>query len=102
MNFFINAEKDKIYFKITKVVKENEKLFTELAEGMPNRIFLEELLISSFIPEGYLGEKYFNMKVASYTSKPKDLLEWRRFVAFKLYQKTKNILIIIGKLMKLS
>jgi len=89
--FHLMLRKNKnLFLKITKIVKENEKLFTKLAEGMPNRIFLEELLISSFIPEGYLSEKYFNMKVVSYTSKPKDLLEWRRFVAFKLYQKTKK------------
>lgn len=89
--FHLMLRKNKnLFLKITKIVKENEKLLTKLAEGMPNRIFLEELLISSFIPEGYLGEKYFNMKVASYTSKPKDLLEWRRFVAFKLYRKTKK------------
>ncbi len=89
--FHLMLRKNKnLFLKITKIVKKNEKLLTKLAEGMPNRIFLEELLISSFIPEGYLGEKYFNMKVAFYTSKPKDLLEWRKFVAFKLYQKTKK------------
>ncbi len=89
--FHLMLRKNKnLFLKITKIVKENEKLLTTLAEGMPNKIFLEELLISSFIPEGYLGEKYFNMKVVFYTSKPKDLLGWRRFIAFKLYQKTKK------------
>jgi hypothetical protein len=57
---------------------------------MPNKIFLEELLISSFIPEGYLSEKYFDNKIAPYTSKPKGLLKWRKFVAFKLYQIAKR------------
>jgi hypothetical protein len=78
-------ENKNLFLKITNIARENNKLFTKLAEGMPNRIFLEELLISSFIPEGYLNEKYFGAKVVSCTSKPKDLLEWRKFVAFKLY-----------------
>jgi hypothetical protein len=82
-------ENKNLFLKITNTARENDKLFTKSAEGMSNRIFLEELLISSFIPEGYLGEKYFNTKVISYTSKPKDLLGWRKFIAFKLYQVAK-------------
>jgi len=80
----------KLFLKITNIAKEKDKLFTKLAEGMPNRIFLEELLVSSFVPEGYLSEKYFNTKVVSHTSKPKDLLRWRKFIAFKLYQMAKK------------
>lgn len=79
-------ENKNLFLEITKIAEENYKLLTKLAECMPYRIFLEELLISSFIPEGYLGKKYFNTKVISCTSKPKDLLRWRKFVAFKLYQ----------------
>lgn len=75
---------------IIKITKENEKLFAKLSGDMPNRIFLEELLISSFIPEGYLSEKYLDTKVIPYTSKPKDLLTWRKFTAFKLYQTAKK------------
>jgi hypothetical protein len=83
-------ENKNLFLKIANITKENDKLFTKLAEGMPSRIFLEELLISSFIPEGYLSEKYFNTKVASPVSKPKDLLRWRKFVAFELYQTAKK------------
>lgn len=83
-------ENKNLFLKITNIARENDKLFTKLAEGMPNKIFLEELLISSFIPEGYLSEKCFNTKIISHTSRPKDLLEWRKFVAFKLYQATKK------------
>ena len=83
-------ENKNLFLKIANIAEENNKLFTKLAEGMPNRIFLEELLISSFIPEGYLSEKYFNTKVVSCISKPKDLLEWRKFVAFKLYPSAKK------------
>lgn len=83
-------ENKNLFLKITNIAKENDTLFTKLAEGMPNRIFLEELLISSFIPEGYLSEKYFNTKVIPHTSGPKDLLRWREFIAFKLYQMAKK------------
>ncbi len=89
--FHLMLRKNKnLFLKITEITKENDKLFTRLAEGMPNRIFLEELLISSFIPEGYLSEKYFNTKVIFRTSKPKDLLRWRKFVASKFYQTAKE------------
>jgi len=89
--FHLMLRKNKnLFLKISNIAEENDKLFTKLAEGMPNSIFLEELLISSFIPEGYLSEKYFNSKVVSCVSKPKDLLKWRKFVAFKLYQTAKK------------
>jgi hypothetical protein len=79
-----------LFSKISKITEENKKILTKLSESMPSRIFLEELLISSFIPEGYLSEKYFNTKVVPNTSKPKDLLMWRKFVASKLYQTAKK------------
>jgi len=89
--FHLMLRKNKsLFLKITNIAKKNDKLFAKLSKGMPNRIFLEELLISSFIPEGYLSEKYFNTKVAIRISKPKDLLSWRKFIAFKLYQTAKK------------
>lgn len=89
--FHLMLRKNKnLFSKIIKTAEENEKIFTKLSKGMPNRIFLEELLLSSFIPEGYLTEKYFNAKVVAYTSKPKDLLRWRKFIAFELYQTVKK------------
>jgi hypothetical protein len=89
--FHLMLRKNKnLFLKISNIAKENDRLFKKLGKGMLNRIFLEELLISSFIPEGYLSEKYFNTKVIPCISKPKDLLEWRKFVAFNLYQVTKN------------
>lgn len=89
--FHLMLRKNKSLFsKISKITEENKKILTKLSEGMPSRIFLEELLISSFIPEGYLSEKYFNTKVVPNTSRPKNLLMWRKFVAFKLYQKAKK------------
>ena len=83
-------ENKSLFLKITNIAKKNDKLFTKLSKGIPSRIFLEELLISSFIPEGYLSEKYFNTKIISRISKPKDLLSWRKFIAFKFYQTAKK------------
>jgi hypothetical protein len=89
--FHLMLRKNKsLVLKITNIAKENDKLFTKLSKGISSRIFLEELLISSFIPEGYLSEKYFNTKIVIPISKPKDLLSWRKFIAFKLYQTAKK------------
>jgi len=80
----------KLFSVITETTKENKELLTKLLKRMPNRIFLEELLISSFVPEGYLSEKYLYTKVSSCIEEPKDLLTWREFVADKLYQTAKK------------
>jgi hypothetical protein len=89
--FHLMLRKNKdLFLRIADIVKENDELLIKRSEGMPNRMFLEELLISSFIPEGYLSEKYFDTKVVSHASKPKNLLGCRRFVAFKLYQMAKK------------
>lgn len=79
-----------IVFEINKIVQKNKKLLTKMAEGMPSRMFFEELLISSFLPEGYLSEKNFNMKVSVFSKKPKSLLDWRKFIAHKLKEETKK------------
>lgn len=86
----ILRKREDIFLKINTVAKENEVLFTKIAKGMPSRIFMEELLNSSFVPEGYLSEKYFNIKVASRVSRPKDLLGWRKFIASMLYSVAKK------------
>ena len=88
--FHLMLRKNKnLFSKIDEIAKQNEKLFTKLSEGMPSRLFLEELLISSFIPEGYLSEEFFHTKIVSVT-KPKYLLARRKFVAYKLYQIAKQ------------
>ncbi len=80
-----------LYSKIVNIAKENNTLLAKLAGGMPSRIFLEELLISSFIPEGYLSEKHLGIKVNSCSFvKTKNLLDWRKIVAFNLYQRAKK------------
>ena len=74
--------------KITKIAEKNNELLIKLGKNISARMFLEELLISSFIPEGYLSEKYLKTIVIPFKSKPRDLLEWRKFIAYKLYKIT--------------
>ncbi|MEI6296848.1 MAG: hypothetical protein WCO84_04360 [bacterium] len=84
-------ENKKIISLINQFTEENESLLTKLSNGMPNRIFLEELLLSSFIPEGYLGEKYLNQKIPSSNDiKPKNMLMWRRSIASKMQDTSKK------------
>lgn len=85
----ILRENKALFSKISNIVEKNKKLFTKLSGEMSNRMFLEELLISSFIPEGYLGAKYFRSRTVTNVTKPNTLLMWRRFIAHKLNQTTK-------------
>lgn len=73
-----------LFLKIKNTSEKNDNFLTKPADGMPNRMFLEELLVSSFIPEGYLNKKYLNIKIES-IKKPKDLLSWRKFISQILY-----------------
>ena len=55
------------------------------------KIILEELIISSFIPEGYLSKKYFNKSIKKISKfLYNDLIDWRRYIAYKMqfYAKT--------------
>lgn len=79
-----------LFLKIEKITGKNEKLFAKLSGSMLHRMFLEELLVSSFVPEGYLSEKYLNTKSYTFTPKLKDLLSWRRLVAFKSHEMAKK------------
>ena len=89
--FHLMLRKNKnLFLEIKKIAKKNDELFAKLSGGMLGRMFLEELLISSFIPEGYFSEKYLNTKSYTFTSKPKDLLSWRRLIAFKSREIAKN------------
>lgn len=80
----------KLFFKLKKIAKENDEVITTLSKGMPNRLFIEELLVSSFVPEGYLSEKYLNNEIAVQKTKPQNLLMWRKFIAYPLYQTAKK------------
>ena len=88
--FHMMLRKNKnLFSKIGKIAESNKELLEKLSEGMPHRLFLEELLISSFIPEGYLNKKHFQSKIITRVTKPKNLLAWRKFIAFKLKQTAK-------------
>lgn len=88
--FHLILRKNKnLFSKIGKIADNNKKLFTKLSEGMPHRLFLEELLISSFIPEGHLNRKHLHTTITTRPEKPKSLLAWRKFVAFRLERTAK-------------
>lgn len=84
----ILRKNEDLFLKITKIAEKNNELLIKLGKNISARMFLEELLISSFIPEGYLSEKYLKTIVIPFKSKPRDLLEWRKFIAYKLYKIT--------------
>jgi len=81
----ILKQNKKLVLQINQTVEENSSLFKKISgEGLSDKMFFEELLISSFIPEGYLSEKYFGSKVVTDIYSPKDLLDWRKMVASEM------------------
>lgn len=73
--------------KISKYAKSNESILTKIKEKkLLPRIILEELIVSSFIPEGYLSKKYFNRPIKKTSNKSlyNDLIDWRRYIAYKM------------------
>lgn len=85
--FHLSIRKNKtLTLIIIALAQKNNSLIAKMADGMPNKMFLEELLVSSFIPEGYLGKRYFNAKISPIKQRPKTLLQWRKFVASHLCQ----------------
>jgi hypothetical protein len=55
-------------------------------EKMPKEQVLEELVISSFLPEGYLGKTFFHTNMTNKVGVIQDFQSLRRFVAEKLSQ----------------
>ncbi len=90
-HLILRADK-RLMLQIDKISKKNTGLLSRLSKGLiPNRMFLEELLVSSFIPEGYLSEKYLHIKTTSNNpSKPGNLLAWRRLVASQMRDTVKK------------
>ncbi|MFA5129299.1 MAG: hypothetical protein WC477_00075 [Patescibacteria group bacterium] len=74
-----------LHSRIKECARTNSKFLTKIIDnGMPEKMFLEEVLLSSFLPEGYLSEKHLGIKINQNPTKPKDLLDWRRHAAFEL------------------
>jgi len=74
------------YFHL--LIRRNYKLLQTInnfSKNINDKHFFEELIISSFVPEGYLGIKFLNVKKLKYSSKSKDLLDQRRYIADKMY-----------------
>jgi len=74
----------KIMREIDRCAKKHYEVIDKLSDGMPPRIFLEELIVSSFIPEGYLSKKYFKIPIKKTRLNNKDILNLRRYVAYKM------------------
>ena len=53
----------KIMNQIAKISRENSKLLGALSRDIKPSLILEELVISSFIPEGFLGTRYTNSSI---------------------------------------
>ena len=71
-----------LYQLIKKTAGENSNLIKEVGykNGNPSMI-LEELIVSSFIPEGYLGQKYYSLslkKISGDIKPSKDLLQFSK------------------------
>lgn len=89
--FHLMLRKNKLVFSdICEVANKNLKILKKAALGMPERLFLEELMLSSFIPEGYLSAKYLKIPISPVSGRPKKLLAWRKYIAYKLRHESKN------------
>ncbi len=71
---------------IREVAERNEEVLRDVSDGMPIGLFLEELVVSSFVPEGCLGREYFGTEVVVGIGKPQDMVDWRRFAASELHE----------------
>ncbi|MDP2947015.1 MAG: hypothetical protein Q8N88_02785 [Nanoarchaeota archaeon] len=80
--------------KIIKYIKPNQLIFQKIKEErLLPRIILEELIVSSFIPEGCLSKKYFNMPIKKISKfLYDDLIDWRRYVAYKMQKSAQTYL----------
>ncbi len=73
----------KLMIQIREIAENNTKLFKAIPERhLSAKMILEELLISSFLPEGYFREKHLDMKISNYDLIAiNDFIEWRRAIA---------------------
>jgi len=82
----------KLMQKISEYSESNKSILKKIKEKeLPFRIILEELIISSFIPEGYLSKKYFNKQIKKTPNKflHNDLIDWRKYIAYKMQKYAK-------------
>ncbi len=82
-----------LWEKIKKVTEKNSEIINLVNYGTKNTyLVLEELIISSFIPEGYLAEKYLGIEVVKITNerlaKTENILDFsqtRKICAYHMY-----------------
>jgi hypothetical protein len=86
--FHLMLRKNKILMqKISRYTKSNEPILKKIKEkNLLPRMILEELIVSSFLPEGYLSKNYFNKPIRKISNKfsHDDLIDWRRYIAYKI------------------
>jgi len=75
--------------QIENISKKNQKMLSVLSKDITPSQILEELLISSFVPEGYFATKYFNKKIKPVNSVKRkngivSFVSARQFCAYKL------------------
>ena len=66
------------------LIRKNKILKKQIYNLNKNSPYFEELLISSFIPEGYLSQVYLNTPQLKYSKNSKNLIDQRRYIAHKL------------------
>lgn len=87
----------KLFLSFQKIISTNIRLIKKSPlKSWPSKIVFEEALISSFLPEGYLSEKFLNSDVQRFAknglaNKTNDLLtKLRFFCALNLYTLAKK------------
>jgi len=81
----------RLFTELKNLAKDNAKLWLKTSDlPISPENFLEELLVSSFVPEGYLGEKYLQHKIKRLVMLPNDLLDWRRLIAYHMRTIARN------------
>jgi len=88
----ILKKNDALVVLLDECVKEYRKMFAAvvyLEKGISARKLFEELIISSFIPEGYLAEKHLNLVVMG-AHEATDLSSLRRLVAARVASSAKE------------
>ena len=86
----------KLNEKIQSFSQNNKETLNKICDPMPVGMFFEEMLLSSFIPEGYLSKKYLNIPTkrrAKYELAEKsffDIILTRRYIAQAMKAKAKN------------
>lgn len=79
-----------LHILLRKKKKFNQLIAATARDNQLEKMFFEELVVSSFLPEGYLSHLCCNTTIPDNAQKPQDLLSWRRYVAKYMANITKE------------